>query len=102
MSTRVACYMAAVVVVLSALTLGFSLTRAAAQTLPQSSYGVIARAAMPAVGQQQGQCRSLVQRVVASALGILIGSDYRLGYLQAGAVEVNAQSAANGDIIQLA
>lgn len=103
MSTRVARLLLVVVVILGASTLGFGLTSAAADVLPsQSSYGVIARAALPAVGQQQGQCRSWVQRVVASAFGVVIGSDYRLGYLQAGAVEVSAQAAVNGDIIQLA
>ena len=67
--------------------------------LGQSS---IARWAMSAVGVQQGECFPWMRRVVQAATGITIGNDYRLGYLQAGAVEVSPQAARSGDIIQIA
>ncbi|TAJ21918.1 MAG: SH3 domain-containing protein, partial [Dehalococcoidia bacterium] len=58
--------------------------------------------AVAAVGQQQGECFPWIRRVVQSALGISIGNDYRLGYLQAGAVEVTPQAGRAGDILQIA
>lgn len=71
-----------------------------------ASVGVGANAvtawAASAVGQQQGECFPWVRRVVQSVLGVTIGNDYRLGYLQAGAVEVTPQAARAGDIIQIA
>ena len=68
-------------------------------TLGQSS---VARWAMSAVGQQQGECFPWMRRIVQAVTGLTIGNDYRLGYLQAGAVEVSPQAARSGDIIQIA
>lgn len=95
--------------ILSALLLGLlalsaaSAPRAEAQTAPvPTGESTIAGAALRYVGQYQGQCFPFVQRVVAEATGAQIGGDYRLGYLNAGAVEVPVDQAMPGDIIQSA
>ncbi len=67
-----------------------------------AGYTALTRLAMTVVGQQQGECFPWMRRVVQAATGIVVGNDYRLGYLQVGAVEVSPQAARNGDIIQIA
>ena len=67
-----------------------------------ASYTALTRLAMTAIGQQQGECFPWMRRVVQAATGIVLGNDYRIGYLQVGAVEVPPQAARNGDIIQIA
>ena len=79
-----------------------SIARAAEDSPISSGASALTAWATTAVGQQQGECFPWVRRVVQTALGIVIGNDYRLGYLQAGAVEVTPQAARKGDIIQIA
>ena len=67
-----------------------------------ASYNALTRLALTAVGQQQGECFPWMRRVVQAATGVVITTDYRLGYLQAGAIEVTPAAAQNGDIIQIA
>ena len=62
----------------------------------------IAGAALRYLGTHGGQCKAFVQRVVAESTGRRIGLDYRLGYFEAGAVEVSPEEAVRGDIIQVA
>jgi len=69
---------------------------------PGANYNALTRLAMTVIGEQQGECFPWVKRVVQAATGIVIGRDYRLGYLEAGLVEVPAAQARNGDIIQIA
>jgi LysM repeat protein len=69
---------------------------------PGANYNALTRLAMTVIGEQQGECFPWVKRVVQAATGIVIGRDYRLGYLDAGLVEVPAAQARNGDIIQIA
>jgi hypothetical protein len=54
------------------------------------------------LGQQGGQCWTFARDVVKEATGLEMGFDYREGYFQAGAVEVSAAEAREGDIIQIA
>ncbi len=53
------------------------------------------------LGTWQGECWQWMKKVVADATGKQIGFDYRLGYLEAGAIEVTMDQAGPGDIIQI-
>ena len=66
-----------------------------------SAAAALTSTALASLGKFEGECFPFVQRVVKAVLGKSIGSDYRLGYLQAGAVEVTLAAAQAGDIIQL-
>lgn len=75
-----------------------------AADLPTAGSGqpAIIRWALAAVGQQQGECFPWMRRVVQAATGRMVGHDYRLAYLQAGAIDVPSQTARSGDVIQIA
>jgi hypothetical protein len=77
--------------------------RAAAATTVNgpSAAAALTSTALASLGKFEGECFPFVQRVVKAVLGKSIGSDYRLGYLQAGAVEVTLAAAQPGDVIQL-
>ncbi|MBI2766943.1 MAG: SH3 domain-containing protein [Chloroflexi bacterium] len=62
----------------------------------------IAAAALSRVGTYGGQCWTFMQEVVQEATGRRVGNDYRQGFFDAGAIEVSAEEARNGDIIQTA
>lgn len=62
----------------------------------------IASTALKYLGTHGGQCWTFMQQVVYEATGRHVGSDYVQGYFDAGAVEVSADAAQNGDIIQIA
>ncbi|MCC7366691.1 MAG: SH3 domain-containing protein [Dehalococcoidia bacterium] len=64
--------------------------------------GPIARVALSYLGTHGGQCWTFMQQVVMEATGRKVGYDYRQGYFEAGAIEVSAAEARNGDIIQIA
>jgi hypothetical protein len=66
-----------------------------------SAAAALTSTALASLGKFEGECFPFVQRVVKAVLGKSIGSDYRLGYLQAGAVEVTLAAAQPGDVIQL-
>lgn len=53
-------------------------------------------------GTYQGECWVFVKNLVREVLGIEMGFDYRLGYLEAGAKEISVEFARPGDIIQIA
>lgn len=67
----------------------------------QSSSPIV-DAAMRHLGTHGGQCWTFMRAVVAQATGRQVGFDYRQGFFEAGAVEVSAEEAAAGDIIQIA
>jgi len=97
--------LAALAVALAVVLLGQTSTQqATALPLPVNATvnGPIASVALKYVGTQGGQCWTFMKRVVAEATGRTVGFDYYLGYLQAGAIEVSASEARNGDIIQVA
>jgi hypothetical protein len=52
-------------------------------------------------GKWGGQCFIFMQTVVEKALLREVGNDYHLGYLKAGAIEINLDQAGSGDIIQI-
>lgn len=81
--------------------LGVAPRPASAADLVPSTYGLIANRALAALTQNGGECFPWVRQVVYEATGRLIGVDYRLGYLQAGAIEVPLAEARNGDVLQL-
>lgn len=62
----------------------------------------IVAAALRQVGTHGGQCWTFMREVVAEATGQQVGFDYRQGFFEAGAVEVSADEAIAGDIIQIA
>ncbi len=64
--------------------------------------GPIAATALKYVGTHGGQCWTFMREVVKEATGRTVGFDYRLGFFEAGAIEVTADEARNGDIIQIA
>jgi hypothetical protein len=66
------------------------------------SYGPIASTALKYLGTHGGQCWEFARAVVKEATGRTIGFDYRQGYFEAGAIEVSAAEARDGDLIQLA
>ncbi|HEY4670169.1 MAG TPA: hypothetical protein VIH05_10380 [Tepidiformaceae bacterium] len=61
----------------------------------------IVQVALPYNGTYQGECWIWVKKVVLEATGRQMGYDYREGFFEAGAVEVSAEDARPGDIIQL-
>lgn len=64
--------------------------------------GPIVSTALKYLGTHGGQCWTFMKEVVAEATGRNVGFDYRLGFFEAGAIEVSASEATNGDIIQIA
>jgi Bacterial SH3 domain len=64
--------------------------------------GPIASVALQYLDTHGGQCWTFMREVVFEATGRTVGFDYREGFFEAGAVEVSAEEAANGDIIQIA
>lgn len=72
---------------------------ATAQT--STDNGPIASTALQYLGTHGGQCWTFMRQVVQQATGRTIGFDYRQGFFDAGAVEVTADQAQNGDIIQI-
>ena len=64
--------------------------------------GPVATVAQRYLGTHGGQCWTFMQQVVFEATGRHVGFDYREGFFEAGAIEVTAREAANGDIIQIA
>ncbi len=80
-----------------------SVALAAPAPKKDSSYvSPIVTRALKDLDTYQGQCWPWVQRVVAEAVGFKMGFDYRQGYFEAGAVEVNPDDAVSGDVIQIA
>ncbi len=67
----------------------------------QSSSPIV-DAAMRQLGTHGGQCWTFMREIVAEATGRQVGFDYRQGFVEAGAVEVSAEDAVAGDIIQIA
>jgi LysM repeat protein len=101
---RAALFLFALVLGLSSLDAGPMRIQSAgaAPMLDVASYGAIGRAGVSEIGRFGGECRVWVQRIVRETTGVIIGSDYHLGFLQAGGTEVPLASAQHGDIIQLA
>ncbi|MEI6665967.1 MAG: hypothetical protein WCL53_07415 [Chloroflexota bacterium] len=66
-----------------------------------SSATLVTTSALAQLNSKQGECFPFVQRVMKAAIGRSIGSDYRLGYIQAGAIEVPLIAAQVGDVLQL-
>lgn len=65
--------------------------------------GPIAATALKYVGTHGGQCWTFMASVVREATGHVVGGGgYRQAYFLAGATEVSASQARNGDIIQIA
>ncbi|GIW12773.1 MAG: hypothetical protein KatS3mg062_0212 [Tepidiforma sp.] len=62
----------------------------------------IVQRALRDLDTHQGECWPWVRRVVLDATGREMGFDYRQGFFDAGAVEVDPREAAPGDIIQVA
>lgn len=76
---------------------------AAASAEPGANTGhPIVQTALKYEGTWQDQCWIFVKKVVFEATGQEMGYDYRLGFLEAGAVEVSSEDARAGDIIQIA
>jgi hypothetical protein len=78
-----------------------SATLAHADSTPTPATNPIVATAQKYLGTQQGQCWTFVQKVVLEATGQKMGFDYRQGFFDAGAIEVDAASAQAGDIIQI-
>lgn len=76
------------------------MTMAQAAPTATSTNAIVARA-LKDDGTWQGQCWPWMRKVVEEATGKVIGFDYRKGFFEAGAVEVNPKNAKAGDIIQL-
>jgi len=72
---------------------------ATAQT--STDNGPIASTALQYLNTHGGQCWTFMRQVVKQATGRTVGFDYRQGFFDAGAVEVTAAQAQNGDIIQI-
>lgn len=64
--------------------------------------GPIAATALQYLNTHGGQCWTFMKDVVYEATGRTMGYGYRDGYFAAGAVEVSAAEAQNGDVIQIA
>ena len=62
---------------------------------------IVARAFQD-LGTWQGQCWTFMKNVIEDATGMTVGFDYRDGYFEAGAYEVELEDAQPGDVIQLA
>ena len=101
MNFRAPAVVAAAFLVACTLILSPTSVRAATTVNAPSSAAALTNAALAAVGKFEGECYTFMQKVVKSALGKTVGGDYRLGYLQAGAVEVTLAAAQVGDVIQL-
>ena len=86
---------------LAALTALLALPAAASAQSAPATHPLVATAAKYQ-GTYQGECWVFVKNIVREALGFEMGFDYRLGYLEAGAVEISVEFAAPGDIVQIA
>ncbi len=75
---------------------------ALAQAAPSKQLHPLVAEAAQYEGEYQGECWIFVDKVVKDALGLELGHDYRLGYLEAGAVEVSVAGAQPGDVVQIA
>lgn len=75
---------------------------ALAQSAPTKKTHPLVSAAAKYNGTYQGQCWIFVDKIVEEALGLEMGHDYHLGYLEAGAVEVSVKNARPGDVLQIA
>jgi uncharacterized protein YraI len=81
----------------------FASSPATASTTPgATATSNVVQIAMQSLHQWEGECFPWVRSVIAQATGRVIGWDYRLGYLQAGAVEVPLTEVQSGDVIQIA
>lgn len=80
----------------------FAIARPAPAAANADENGPIARVALSQLDTWGGQCWTWMQQVVFQATGRKIGYDYRQGFFEAGAYEVSAEEARNGDIIQVA
>jgi len=89
--------LAAILVAIVAFTV-IGLSRPADAATPSEA---IAERAMRDLGTWQGECWQWMKKIVAEATGRQVGFDYRLGYLEAGAVEVSLEQAGPGDIVQI-
>lgn len=89
---------------LAAITLTMLVLLGAArpQQAEAQSSSPIVDAAMRQLGTHGGQCWTFMREIVAEATGQQVGFDYRQGFFEAGAVEVSAEEATAGDIIQIA
>lgn len=76
-------------------------TPAGATAQTSTENGPIASTALQYLGTHGGQCWTFMRQVVKQATGRTVGFDYRQGFFDAGAVEVTADQAQNGDIIQI-
>ncbi|MCC7364944.1 MAG: SH3 domain-containing protein [Dehalococcoidia bacterium] len=72
-----------------------------AKAAPPASSPIVDRA-LQNVDGWGGQCWTWMQQVVFEATGKKVGYDYRLGFFEAGAVEVTDAEAGPGDVIQIA
>ena len=79
-----------------------ALSRPADVRAADQENGPIAAAALARLDTWGGQCWTFMQEVVLQATGRRVGFDYRQGFFEAGAIEVSAEEAQNGDIIQIA
>lgn len=93
----------ALLLLLAVIALGrIALTSTPTASAAEPENGPIAATALSHLGTHGGQCWTFMRQVVAEATGRTVGFDYRLGFFEAGAVEVSAAEAMNGDIIQIA
>jgi hypothetical protein len=74
----------------------------AAEKPEPPKYDIIALTALKYVDLVEGQCWQFMKNVVLEATGREIGFDYREGFFEAGAEEVDVEHATSGDIIQVA
>jgi hypothetical protein len=87
---------------MAALALLMAVGASRPQQAEAQSGSPIVDAAMRHLGTHGGQCWTFMREVVAEATGRQVGFDYRQGFFEAGAVEVSADEAVAGDIIQIA
>jgi LysM repeat protein len=93
----------AVAAIVLAAVAAFPLSSAsrAAAVASVSPGDAIASRAIQDLRTYQGQCYTWMEQVVADAIGVHVGNDYRQGYLNVGFVEVTAAQAQRGDIVQI-
>jgi len=82
--------------------LSLSAAKLASAGSPSPITNPIAVTALKYEGTYQGECWMFMKKVVFEATGQEVGFDYRQGYFDAGATEVSAADAQQGDIIQVA
>lgn len=97
--------LAGIFTLLLALFLGAPAARAVGpgdRPLPAASDNPIVARALQDLDTWQGQCWPWVQRVIADATGRKMGFDYYWGFVEGGAYEVTLETAAPGDVVQIA